>query len=263
MNIRRVVDDIDSLPELINQLQEITAELQEWHKAGLDLEDPVYDGIVLVFTEDSDIATRCDMIEDRVDKDDDDLDEHLECVGGCPCCNSAAQDPDVNTSTEEEKQLQAELEARLLAIGGERVVRPLGNPGSVNLLVDLLLSRGQRYDLPIRKHRGRRNHCHTNSAELWGRDSECCRLVTGYALSDDGLWRHHSWVVDDKHVHETTVERDVYYGVELTREESLRCWVENYLAQEFPGPLQLMAALGNKKGISSQVDHDTRRVYAQ
>ena len=45
----------------------------------------------------------------------------------------------------------------------------------------------------------------------------------GYALSEDGLWRCHSWVVQPMartvRVWETTVKRVAYFGVVLTSEE--------------------------------------------
>lgn len=50
-----------------------------------------------------------------------------------------------------------------------------------------------------------------------------CFIATGYALSEDGLWRCHSWVVQPMartvRVWETTVKRVAYFGVVLTSEE--------------------------------------------
>lgn len=41
--------------------------------------------------------------------------------------------------------------------------------------------------------------------------------MTGYALSPDGLWRQHSWAYGDNlMIYETTVERVMYFGVELS-----------------------------------------------
>ena len=51
-----------------------------------------------------------------------------------------------------------------------------------------------------------------------------------YALSEDGLWRCHSWVVQPMartvRVWETTVKRVAYFGVVLTSEEC-KDFVEN------------------------------------
>ena len=48
--------------------------------------------------------------------------------------------------------------------------------------------------------------------------------MTGYALSDDGLWRQHSWLIAKPGrrwtVIETTCRRLLYYGVVLTEEEA-------------------------------------------
>jgi hypothetical protein len=49
-------------------------------------------------------------------------------------------------------------------------------------------------------------------------DTRAYQITTGYGLTaDDGLWRQHSWLWDGKRVVETTVERDIYFGVVLDR----------------------------------------------
>ena len=61
------------------------------------------------------------------------------------------------------------------------------------------------------------SQCHQNSALLalgkkWA-------MMTGMALSDDGCWRAHSWVIDAHGgVRETTTPRTMYYGVVLDKE---------------------------------------------
>lgn len=56
--------------------------------------------------------------------------------------------------------------------------------------------------------------CHENTKELL-KTKKIKKGYTGYALTrDDGLWRHHSWGVDDKGmVVETTKKRAFYVGV--------------------------------------------------
>ena len=49
-------------------------------------------------------------------------------------------------------------------------------------------------------------------------------MMTGYALSADGIWRQHSWLVafdneDYPYIVETTEERISYYGFAMTYEE--------------------------------------------
>ena len=63
----------------------------------------------------------------------------------------------------------------------------------------------------------------TESDGLWYKNKDRCFIATGYALSEDGLWRCHSWVVQPMartvRVWETTVKRVAYFGVVLTSEE--------------------------------------------
>lgn len=79
------------------------------------------------------------------------------------------------------------------------------------------------------------NECHQNSAELWAdsmaRTDEgvgsTLRIETGFALSDDGLWREHTWVRDmsgggEGTLIETTQARVAYWGIALTQQGS---WV--------------------------------------
>jgi hypothetical protein len=59
------------------------------------------------------------------------------------------------------------------------------------------------------------SRCHDNSLKLYKNDPTL-KLFSGYALSGDGLWRHHSWVMtqaDD--VIETTEKRLIYMGYDL------------------------------------------------
>ena len=70
--------------------------------------------------------------------------------------------------------------------------------------------------------KGKDNSCHWNSCNLWEKNQDSIRICTGYALSEDGLWRSHSWAVklkDDKtQLIETTVKRKAYFGVVLPTE---------------------------------------------
>lgn len=70
------------------------------------------------------------------------------------------------------------------------------------------------------------NQCHSNVAYLWKqlRETVDATICTGYALSEDGMWRQHTWLVYSQktggRVIETTAKRVAYYGVELTEEEA-------------------------------------------
>ena len=57
--------------------------------------------------------------------------------------------------------------------------------------------------------------------------------MTGYALSDDGLWRSHSWVVTDEVLYETTVARELYFGIELEEEEALWFWLQEGTQEDY------------------------------
>ena len=65
------------------------------------------------------------------------------------------------------------------------------------------------------------SQCHLNVARLWNERKKGSRLIgvgTGYALSDDGLWRGHSWGLTKKGIIETTVRRVKYFGLSLVGE---------------------------------------------
>lgn len=56
--------------------------------------------------------------------------------------------------------------------------------------------------------------------------------MTGWALTnDDGIWRQHSWVKESGRIIETTAERDLYFGFELTPEEAKTFAAENKASQ--------------------------------
>ncbi len=58
--------------------------------------------------------------------------------------------------------------------------------------------------------------CHQNVAFIWtSKKFGIVGVVTGYALSDDGLWRQHSWGILRNGVLETTEPRLQYFGILL------------------------------------------------
>ena len=57
-----------------------------------------------------------------------------------------------------------------------------------------------------------RNRCHANAADLVTQDPKLS-FFTGFALSEDGIWRIHSWVTTpDGRILETTERRMKYFG---------------------------------------------------
>ena len=84
-----------------------------------------------------------------------------------------------------------------------------------------VLHGGQSVSMP-----GNRNSCHSNSANCAAREPDT-ELWSGYAASDDGLWRNHSWVRRGGQIHETTEPRTAYFGALLSGAERDRFIQEN------------------------------------
>lgn len=107
---------------------------------------------------------------------------------------------------------------RILGLAGLTVLTPV-----VEEHLRPLLERGEVFSGrdPVRMT-GAAIQCHMNTARLWEANRSEVSIVTGYALSDDGIWRQHSWgfMKGTGRVVETTEDRLLYYGCRLTDEES-------------------------------------------
>ena len=69
---------------------------------------------------------------------------------------------------------------------------------------------------PITLKEMRSSMCHQNVAAVWkSRRFGIIGVATGYALSEDGLWRQHSWGLLRDGVLETTEARLNYFGILL------------------------------------------------
>lgn len=112
------------------------------------------------------------------------------------------------------------LEQKLLVQGGARMVYRF-EPD-----LEPLLRRGEVFDELVELVPGELRTCHANAARFWNENREALALVTGYALSEDGLWRQHSWVwrkqptAEQCRLIETTVKRVKYFGFILTESEA-------------------------------------------
>jgi hypothetical protein len=112
------------------------------------------------------------------------------------------------------------LEQKLLVHGGTRMV--------YRYEPDLaaLLKRGEAFDGPVEVVSGESRSCHSNAAQLWSENKDVLVIVTGYALSDDGLWRQHSWLMrkpltaGQHQIIETTIKRVKYFGFILNDTEA-------------------------------------------
>lgn len=104
------------------------------------------------------------------------------------------------------------LKEVLLALGGEFLVAP---PKADQDLL-WLLERGFLMAGPIRLKIMESSSCHQNVSQVWkNRAIGIVGIATGYALSDDGLWRQHSWGLLRDGVLETTEARQKYFGILL------------------------------------------------
>ena len=105
----------------------------------------------------------------------------------------------------------------LLRIAGDELVAPPHADPNLQLLLQM----GFVISGPVTLQRMRFSFCHSNVARLWRRNrSTLIGIGTGYALSDDGLWRQHSWGVRREGLLETTELRTKYFGLLLQREEA-------------------------------------------
>jgi hypothetical protein len=94
--------------------------------------------------------------------------------------------------------------------------------------LDALVERGQLFDQPIKRLRGKPGRCHQDTAQLWAGDITRTKIVTGYAESD-GKWLQHSWGLRNGRIYEPNQKRDRYFGVVLNPSESCMFFVANYL----------------------------------
>lgn len=117
------------------------------------------------------------------------------------------------------------LYERLLEEGGLAVVPVPEEPDA-----DRIIDRGTLFSPKGSKVvEGVRNSCHANAARL-NLGKEGIDIVTGYAMSDDQVWRQHSWGLLKGKVIETTSPRKLYFGYILTPEEARYfCFVNLHL----------------------------------
>jgi hypothetical protein len=109
------------------------------------------------------------------------------------------------------------LKTVLLRLGGDFLVAP----PKPDQDVPMLLEQGFLTSGPIKLKVMKSSSCHQNVAFLWTkRKFGIVGIATGYALSDDGLWRQHSWGILRDGVLETTQARQKYFGIVLQGERA-------------------------------------------
>jgi hypothetical protein len=129
---------------------------------------------------------------------------------------------------------------QVLTYGGHLVVHHLRPESDV----DDLLTRAAVHGPKVRLVGGGRN-CHANVAKLWI-DGDIEAIGTGYALSDDGLWRQHSWGLDeDATVVETKFPCERYVGITLPPGESTVGFALNNYADDIREVLRQRSGRAN------------------
>src|ERR1700757_372604 len=104
------------------------------------------------------------------------------------------------------------LKALLLRLGGDFLVAPPKPDKDISMLLEHGFVTSGPVTLKVMKS----SSCHQNVASIWTKkQSGIVGIATGYALSDDGLWRQHSWGILRDGVLETTETRLKYFGVVL------------------------------------------------
>lgn len=108
--------------------------------------------------------------------------------------------------------------------------------------LEAMLARTVIFDMrgrKVRKMPGAPCACHSNSAACYEANRDRSAIATGYGLSEDGIWRQHSWVVRRKRqnpdplnpahweVIETTTVRQMYAGFIMTPQECERFAANN------------------------------------
>ena len=101
---------------------------------------------------------------------------------------------------------------RILLSHGGSVVVPPRNPETD---LEALLAEATPMSLRTQHWPGDPGECHRNVGAMWI-DGTIESICTGYALSDDQLWRQHSWGLSvGGELVETTDQRRAYVGITL------------------------------------------------
>lgn len=122
------------------------------------------------------------------------------------------------------------LRDKLLTFGGEEVCLPYieddyDNIMNKGFLIDV-------NDIEVDELPGIPNQCHRNSCKIYEitkdkpQYKDKLKIMTGYALSIDGIWVQHTWlsILNEDYecdtIIETTIERIAYFGFIMNDEEA-------------------------------------------
>lgn len=139
-----------------------------------------------------------------------------------------------------EEQIYDDLDAVLLALGGETLqVRSFLRKHITPVFASTLIHSGAAYE----GHRVQRtsvtdkaSSCHSNALSM------CVNALphtvipyTGFALTDDGVWRVHSWVYSIESccfLETTPISRLQYYGVRAVEHPDMHRVLEDWQQRE-------------------------------
>jgi hypothetical protein len=176
-----------------------------------------------------------------------------------------------NKKSRAEGQPKQHLTPNRLKFLAERNATALTNPAATKLRSKLLTHAGEEVLLRVTPeeidrllahgefHPGKgaglrrmqANGCHFNAAKLF-LTGRAAKVVSGFALSDDGLWRSHTWVLNSHgRIIETTEPREVYFGTVLGSREILLECVDEELMKSYESEVAKLAA---EAGLTRRVD---------
>ena len=119
------------------------------------------------------------------------------------------------------------LHSILIRIGGWETVFAHDEPD-----MKAILERGRYFPGKSLSISGRPSQCHDNVRSFYANPTKKtvgAKICTGYALSEDGFWRQHSWLYqpyttsggkETFRIIETTVKRLAYFGFIMTDAEA-------------------------------------------
>lgn len=129
----------------------------------------------------------------------------------------------------DKESLEYQIIQKLKTFGGYEACMPNYEEDALKILNRGQLWLGDKYQIK----QGRPSKCHANTCDLWlaNKDTLTIAIATGYALSKDGIWRQHSWLVlknpRSVKIIETTTKRIAYFGFVMTEDEALIFCTDN------------------------------------
>jgi hypothetical protein len=116
------------------------------------------------------------------------------------------------------------LQDRLLSLGGDWVaLQPEPD-------LEYLLEKGHLIKGKVKMQLMAPCQCHRNCAQIWDSNPKKYQIATGWALSEDGIWRQHTWLLCGKNIIETTQQRKQYYGIVLEDKDANNFWWQHCIS---------------------------------